>query len=171
MEKITLKEYKDYLIDKYVYEMDNLESRRLMRVNLLNSNYNDEYLERVIIGTYNFIDKIIKISENNYYGSITIPLDMEPMIMDINLNVVGGFISDTVVSDSDNNFYSIGLLKKIFGSFFYIEPCRIDFYEEIDEDDDFCIVSEIPTYYLYIQCEKEIIDSVKNEKVLKMVKK
>ena len=171
MEKITLKEYKDYLIDKYVYEMDNLESRRLMRVNLLNSNYNDEYLERVIIGTYNFIDKIIKISENNYYGSITIPLDMEPMIMDINLNVIGGFISDTVVRDSNNNFYSIGLLKKVFGSFFYIEPCRIDFYEEIDEDDDFCIVSEIPTYYLYIQCEKEIIDSVKNEKVLKMVKK
>lgn len=171
MEQITLEEYKCYLIDKYVYEMDNSELRRLMRVNLLNSSYKDEYLENVIIGTYNFIDKIIKMSENNYCGSIRISLDREPVITDINLNLVGGFISDTIVRDTDNNFYSVGLLKRIFGSFFYIEPGMIEFYEEIDEDDDFCIVSEIPTYYLYIQCEKEIIDSVKNKKVLKMMKK
>jgi len=171
MEQITLEEYKCYLINKYSYEIDNSELRRLRRMNLLNSNYKDEYLESVIIGTYNFINKIIEIYENNYFGYIKIPLEMEPVITDINLNLVGGFISDTVVSDSDNNFYSIGLLKKVFGSFFYIDPCMIEFYEEIDDEDGLYIVSEIPTYYLYIQCEKRIIDSVKNEKVLRMVKK
>ena len=40
-------------------------------------------------------------------------------------------------------------------------------YNEIDEDDDLCIVSEIPTYHLYIQCEKEKIKEVTKTKILK----
>lgn len=71
-------------------------------------------------------------------------------------------MSDMVVNDSDNNFYSISLLKKIFGPFFHIEPCKIQFSEEVNGDDDFSIISEIPSYYLYIQCKKEAIDNVRD---------
>jgi len=85
----------------------------------------------------------------------------------IDLNLRGGWWSDIIVNDSDNNFYSVELVKEIFGPYFSIEPDKIEFYDEIDEDDDLCIVSKIPNYYLYIQCKKEIIEEVKKRKKLK----
>lgn len=163
---INLEEYKDYLVDKYRHECDNNETQRQKRLSLLNSKYKNEYLENIIISTYNFANKIIEMSENNYYGYIEIPLESEPNITYIELNLTGAWMSDTIVRDSKNNFYSIGLLMKIFGNFFLINPCKVEINEEIDEDDDFLIVSEIPSYYLYIQCKKEIIENAKI-KVLK----
>jgi len=77
-------------------------------------------------------------------------------------------MSDIVVRDSDNNFYSIGLLKKIFGNLFPIELCKIEFIEELDGDDEFLILSQIPCYSLYIPCEKEAIDKIKKSKVLRI---
>jgi len=171
MDRINIEEYKFYLINKYRYECDNNEIQREKRLSLLNKLYKDEYLESIIIGTYNFANKIIEMSENNYNGYIEIPLENEPKIIDIFLNLTGGWMSDTIVSDSENNFYSIGLLKQIFGKFFYIEPNRVEFTEELDEDDDFSILSEIPSYYLYIQCKKEVIDNAKKTKVLRITKK
>lgn len=170
MYKINLEEYKCYLVNKYNHECDNNEKQRQKRISLLNNKYKNEYLENIIVGTYNFINKIIEISENNYYGYIEIPLETEPEIIYIDLDLTGGWKSDTIVSDSENNFYSVSLLKKIFGQFFSIEPCKIEFHEEIDEDDDFLILSEIPNYYLYIQCKKEIIDNARKTKVLRITK-
>lgn len=167
---IGLEEYKTYLIDAYKHECDNIESERLKRTAILEKKYSNEYLESIIEGTYNFINKIIEISQTNYNGYIKIPLEEEPNIKYIDLNLTGGWMSDTIVNDSDNNFYSIGLLKKVFGEFFSIEPCEIEYNEEIEGDEDFLVVSEIPSYYLYIQCKKEIIEEVNEEKVLRITK-
>ena len=168
--EISLEDYKSYLVGVYKHECDNTENERLKRITLLNKKYENEYLESVIDGTYNFINKIIKISDDNYNGYIKILLENEPEIIYIDLNLTGGWMSDTIVNDSNNNFYSIGLLKKVFGDFFSIEPCEIEFSEEVEEEDDFSIVSEVPSYYLYIQCKKEIIEEIKEEKVLRITK-
>lgn len=171
MKIISLDEYKNYLVTKCRYECDNNEVKRQKRMSLLNSKYNNEYLDSIIEGTYNLVNKIIKISENRYYEFIEIPLECEPEIVYIDLNLTGGWWSDIVVSDSDNNFYSIGLLKKIFGPLFGIEPCKVEFTDQWDEEDDFSILSQIPSYSLYIQYQKEIIENLKNEKVLRITKK
>lgn len=168
MDKIDLEQYKNYLLNCYKHEYDNNENKRQERIQLLNNKYKDEYLESIIVGTYNFVNKIIDISENNYNGYIKIPLYTEPDIIYIDLDLAGGWMSDTIVSDSENNFYSVSLLKKIFGERFHIEPCQIDFTREINEEEDFSIVSEIPSYYLYIQCKKEIIDNARKAKVLRI---
>lgn len=161
MERISLEEYKSFLVNKYVYEYDNNESRRQKREVLLNKQYPSEYLESIITGTYAFVDKIIEMAENNYHGYVEIPLDYEPMITHISLNLIGGWASDTIVSDSENNIYSISLLKKVFGPKFYIEPCKVEITESLDEADDFAILSEIPAYFSYIECSKEVLESVK----------
>ena len=167
----SLEEYKEYLVSKYSAEYDNNEIQRQKRWELLNSKYSDEYLESILDGTRSFIKKIIELSDNNYYGYIEIPLECEPDITYIDLNLMGGWASDKIVKDSNNNFYSIGLLKKVFGGLFIIVPCKVGLDEELDEDEEFSILSEVPSYSLYIQCEKEIIDSVRGTKVLKITKK
>ena len=106
------------------------------------------------------------MSENNYHGFLEFPLEREPKIIYIELNLTGGWMSDTIVSDSESNFYSIGLLRKIFGPFLTIEPCKVELVEEFVDYDDFSILSEIPSYSLYIQCKKEIIESAKVVKKL-----
>lgn len=170
MEKISLEEYKDYLVNTYMHECDNNEFGRNKRRVLLANCYTDTYLESVISGTYNLVNKIFDLSEDNYPGFIEIPLDYEPDIHYLSLNLTGGWMSDTIVRDSDNNFYSLGILRKVFGPMFIIEPSKVEFYEEIDEDDDFSIVSEIPSWSFYFQCSKEAIDSAKGNKVLKLTK-
>ena len=170
MEKIDLDEYKNYLINSYVYECDNTVESRMKRAVLLQKKYPDSYLESVIDGTYDLIDKIFEKADDNYPGFIEIPLEKEPDIELLSLNLTGGWMSDTIVRDSDSNFYSINLLRRFFGPFFGIDTSRVEIYEEIDGDDDFFIMSEIPTYSLYIQCSKEIIDKAKDSKVLKLSK-
>ena len=59
MEQITLEQYKKYLVSRYNWECDNTEQGRLKRMSLLNHRYTDEYLENIVIGTYNFVNKII----------------------------------------------------------------------------------------------------------------
>lgn len=162
MEKINLYDYKEYLIKTYKHECDNDEQSVLKRRNILDKKYADEYLEEIIIGTCNLISKIFEKSRDDYFGYISIPLDEAPNITYIDLNLTGGWMSDTIVKDSMDNFYSVDLLKQVFGSFFIIEPCKVEIIEETDENDNLGIVSEIPSYYLYIQCKKEIIDNVRD---------
>lgn len=166
MNQIDLFEYKELLIRKYRYECDNTDEKILERKDNLETRYEDEYLEEIISCTYCFISKILGMMGEYYAGYIEIPLDYKPVIEHISLNLTGGWISDTIVKDSDNNFYSIGILKKIFGPRFMIEPCKIEFIREFDEEDDCTIMEEIPSYYLYIQCKKEIIDEIKNDFII-----
>ena len=165
MEKIDLEQYKNYLINNYTHKCDDNEISKQKRIEILNNKYKNEYLESIITGTYNFARKIITSYNSNESEYIEIPLQEEPHIEYIYLNLTGGWMSDTIVKDSENNFYSIGLLKKIFGNFFYIEPNKIEITEEWDEDEDFSTLTEIPSYYLYIQCKKEIINDVKKKLV------
>ena len=72
-------------------------------------------------------------------------------------------MSDTIIKDTDNNLYSIRLVRQIFGSNFIIEPCMIDIIETWEEDDEFAIMSEEHLYYLYIQCKKEVLDNVRGQ--------
>lgn len=162
MVSISLEQYKDYLINSYKHEYDNTEYQITKRKKILKNKYKDDYLESIVLGTYQLVNKILEISDDNYHGYINIPLEKKPDITYINLDLCGGWMSDTIIDDSDNNFYSINLLKKIFGPFFSIEPCKIELTEEVDSDDDIVIMSEIPSYYLYIQCKKEVLDNAKN---------
>lgn len=170
MDRISVEEYKFFLVDKYDWEYDNNEAQRQKRLALLNSKYSREYLEEIIVGTYDFANKIIEMYDDNCHGYIKLPLECEPNVTHIDLNLMGGWKSDIIVMDSLNNFYSVRLLKKIFGNGFHITPNMIEVDEELYEDDDFSILGEIPSYYLYIQCKREIIDSVKNEKVFRITK-
>ena len=88
---------------------------------------------------------------------INIPLEKEPNIVYIDLNLRGGWWSDIIVSDSDNNFYSVELVKKIFGPHFIIEPDRIEHYEEIDEE---YIEEDVEED---IETEEEIIEEIQEE--------
>ena len=130
---------------------------------MLEKTFNEEYLENVLEKTYEFVDKILEMSSDNYKGYIEIPLEYETKIIYINLDLTGGWKSDTLFLDSDGNFYSECLLKKIFGPYFYIDPCKTEFIEEMIEEEDIDILSEIPTYSLYIQCKGEIIDEVREK--------
>lgn len=163
MKIYDLEHYKEYLINYYYYECDNNEDAIFYRKELLAKMYSDDYLKNVIFQTYNFVNKLLQISKDDYYGYIKIQLESEPNINYVSLNITGGHFSDTIVNDSNGNLYSIFLLKEIFGNRFIIDPCHNDFSYEVEEDNDFCMLSEIPFYFLYIQCEKEIIDEVRND--------
>lgn len=156
-----MEEYKELLIKTFVHECDNNELMINIRRNILNNKYNDEYLQNIINGTQDFINKIINITSNNYFGYISIPLKSEPYIESIYLT--DGCQVDEIVKDSNNNFYSIRIFKKIFGDAFKIISNKIGLVDDIVEEDGIFIVGFIPLYCLHIQCKKEIIDNVKNE--------
>ena len=171
MDRISLDSYKKYLIDHYKYECDNNEICRQRRKDSLERQYTDELLNSIIDGTYRFIDKILELSSSDYPGYIEIPLDFEADISYLFLNLTGGWMSDTIVRDSDGNFYSVGLIRCAFGPYFIIEPSKVKYNEEEDIiDEDTFILSEIPNYSLYIQCNKDILDSVR-QKEIKLVLK
>lgn len=163
MNLISLEDYKIYLIEKYRYEYDNNEAMQRKRCGLLNKNYSDEYLQSIICGTDKFINKIFDLSSDDYVGFIERELECEPEITYINLDLIGGWMSDTIVKDSDDNFYSMGLVRRIFGNMFIIDPEKVDVEEKLFDDGDICIGSEIPSYSLYIQCEKKYIEEAKTK--------
>ena len=59
MSRINIEEYKNHLINYYRYEYDNAENQRKKRMLLLANKYSDEFLEKIILGTYN--DKRVTI--------------------------------------------------------------------------------------------------------------
>ena len=57
---ITLEEYKMYLINSYVYEIDNTDKKRQERKNYLEEKYKDVYINKIIEDTYKIIELIQK---------------------------------------------------------------------------------------------------------------
>ena len=159
---ISVDKYKEELVNTYRYECDNTDEKRKTRRNDLEEHTSDEMLDGIIKGTEAFIKKILSLSEKNYPGFIRIPLEEEPTEKRISLNLVGGASSDRIYLDSDGNYYSMRILLDTFGDGFHIEPCRTDFIDEIDRG-EITIISEIPSYSLYIQCKKSVIDKVRRE--------
>ena len=56
---ITLEEYKELLINTYVYEVDNSEDRKEKRREALIEVYGKEYLQKIIDDTNDFVKLIL----------------------------------------------------------------------------------------------------------------
>lgn len=141
---ITLEEYKEYLINTYVYEIDNSNIKKIERHKKLNKNYQDNYLNKIIIDTYKLINLILEVKNNNYY-SIKIN-ENNPNY--ISLNLTGGWHSDTIYEDFNGNLISEYILKYFFGNTIIVET-KVEEYEFDTEDPD--ILSFDYEYYLYVQ--------------------
>lgn len=141
---INLEEYKNVLVNTYRYEIDNSESKKEERRELLNRRYNDEYLNKIITDTYHVIKNIFDISENGYCN---ISMDDDTTCY-ISLNLIGGYSSDILYIDSYGNIISRYILKETFGNLFSITVKEIE-YDFAEDDPD--IMSFDYSYSLYLQ--------------------
>ena len=150
---VGLDEYKKRLIDYYYYECDNNIEKRKLREQNLNKEYGDEYLNKIIEDTYNFIKKIFDEIENSYFR---IPLD-EDITSYISLNLIGGYSSDTLFTDCSGSIISRYILQRTFGSRLTVEV-HTDEYEKYDDPD---IVSFDYKYSLYLQGFPENMEGIR----------
>jgi len=135
----NVEEYKNYLIDYYCNECDNNEERRNKRKDYLERNYSDEYLQRIINDTLNFISTFVENNFNNQKGYIEI--DLLENLGGINLNISGGWFSDVLYSVGTYEselIISRHLLEEFFENDFRIEEDhKVE--EVVDEfDEDVC---------------------------------
>lgn len=143
---ITLEEYKEYLISVYRYEIDNTEENINKRKNNLKRKYDDDFLRKIIIDTYSFVRDVLSSKTiKNGYCSFDLEKDTTSYI---DLNLVGGYNSDTIFSDANGKLISKYILSKVFGDYFIIDVKEelID-YETEDED----IFGIDVNYSLYMQ--------------------
>ena len=157
---ITLEEYKDYLISVYKYEIDNSLEKRNQRKEYLSKQYSDAYLNKIIIDTLKISNEIIEHKELNYY---LIKLKESYCMKTISLNLCGGWHSDMIYEDENNNLISEHILKQIFGKTTIIEIEEKE-YEFDSGDDD--ILSFDYEYFLYLQN----INSIDRKKLVKIHK-
>ena len=141
---INLEEYKNVLVNIYRYEIDNSESKREERKELLNKRYSDEYLNKIITDTYNVIKSIFDISDNGYCD---ISMDDDTTCY-ISLNLTGGYSSDILYIDSYGNIISRYILKETFGNLLSISVKEIEHDFDTGEPD---IISFDYSYSLYLQ--------------------
>ena len=155
---ISLKEYKNYLITQYHYEIDdNIPSKREERKKQLEKTYSDEELNEIIKDTYSFIKDALNSPEVIYDGYMKIPIP-EDTTSFISLNLTGGYHSDTLYKDDKGRTVSHYIAKQIVGSYFYIGI--IDEEREFEEDD---IVGFDVDYYLYMQNFPENLNKLRRE--------
>lgn len=142
---ISLEEYKKYLIYICRYNIDLCETNIKKREEYLNKHYSDEYLNKIINDTYDFIYQIFE-SDTVDLGYCSFDTD-EDNITGINLNITGGGYSDTIFCDLNGRLISKYILEKIFGKYFSISIKKdiIPF----DMSDD--IISFNFKYNLYLQ--------------------
>lgn len=161
---ITLEEYKRALISRYRYKIDDCESRRLKREEILNRDYPDEYLNKVISDTYSVIRDIFDI-DTIKYGYCKIDLRNTGVLNDISskelsLNLVGGFSSDTLYIEESGRIISHYILEQTFGKYLIIS-------EDVDEiefeTDDPDILSYDYHFYLYLQRFPDNMDEIKKD--------
>ena len=141
---ITLKQYKNHLIDTYTYEMDNLNDKKEERKRKLESKYSDEDLTSIIFDTYSFARDVLDI-DTVKEGYCKIPLE-ENTTEYVSLGLIGAHHSDTLFTDPKGRKISKYVARQFFGDYFYID-IDADEYEEVDGD----IGSFHYDYYLYMQ--------------------
>lgn len=110
---IGLIDYKNYLINKYSYEIDNNDIKRNNRKQHLIKYYSDEYLEKIINDTYSVIREIFDRENQEYFN---IKLYDYNNVAYVSLNLHGGWFSDRLYIDSNNRIISEYILKHIFGN-------------------------------------------------------
>lgn len=153
---ITLNEYKTYLINYYVHEIDNNDDKRLYRKESLEKQYNDEDLTKIINDTYDFIKEALCCDTINSGYSI-VPLEDDTTSY-ISLNLVGGWFADTLFTDLKGKIISRYIMKYVLGSHFDIEVIDEEI-ERDNEDDD--IVSFYHNYYMYLRGFPKNIEEIK----------
>lgn len=130
-----LEEYKEEVIAYYRWERDNTEEERIKRRKMLSIRYSDEYLLNIIQNTEEFIYYLInkmetenKVIDDNIYTLIELESDKATYYNNtLNLNLTGGWPSDTFFYIEKGKLISMSLLRKFFKCF-HIE-C---FCEEVD---------------------------------------
>ena len=153
---ISLSEYKQHLISVYSWPIDNSKDEFEKRKKIMNDKYPDEYIEKIISDTKDFIYDVLS-SETIKSGYFLKEIDDDTTSY-IDLNLSGGAYSDTLfVDDSTGRIISNYLMHQVLGRdlIIYIK-C-----DEIEDDSDEDILSFYFRYYIYIQGFPENIDKVK----------
>ena len=142
---ITLEEYKKYLLSGYRWKIDSLLDKVKERERLLSRKYPDEFLDKIIIDTYEFTKDIFNC-ETLQYGYCDFEIDKDTSF-GIDLMIGGGGYSDILYKDSEDRIISEHILETIFGKSFYINvKC-----EEIERESEEDILSFDYHYSLYMQ--------------------
>jgi len=142
---VALDEYKNNLVSSYKWPMDNNKSEIENRKQLLTKKYSDQYLEQIISDTSSFIKDVL-CSETLEHGYFISDIE-EDTTSYIDLNLHGGYKSDTLFIDSTGRIISEWLMKMTFGSgLITVVQC-----DEIEDTFDEDILSYYYRYYIYIQ--------------------
>ena len=142
---ISLNDYKNRLIERYSWPVDNTELEIEKRRQLLTKKYSDDYLEKIISDTNSFIKDVLSSEtlEYDYYES---EID-EDTTTYIDLDLHGGWSSDVLYIDSTGRIISHGLISQFFDN-------KIQMYikcDEIEDTSDPDILSFYYRYYIYMQ--------------------
>ncbi len=165
---ISLNEYKNYLISNYKWNIDNSEEFILKRKKVLHQKYEDEFLSRVISDTYLFARSVVE-DENMGYGYYKSEVYNDTTTY-INLELHGGWMSDTLYVDSEGRYISTYIIKTIFGRSIMIELRT----EELEREVDDGMFTFDYNYYIYMQGFPNDLSSIRNSLVsgeMKLIKK
>ena len=116
---VNLKQYKNYLINKFDFDMDNMNEKRFFRKIMLENQYSDEELIGIIRDTYSFVKELLD-SDIIKEGSCKIPVN-EDNTKKINLGLTGNHPSDILFCDNEGRSISKYVTKELFGDYFYIQ--------------------------------------------------
>lgn len=152
---LNLKQYKNYLINKFDFDMDNMNEKRFFRKIMLENQYSDEELIGIIRDTYSFTLDLLD-SDNIKDGSCKIPVK-EDNTKKINLGLTGNHPSDILFYDNEGRSISKYVTKELFGDYFYIDLLSIEYEKEDD------IVSSYNDYYIYMQGIPDNIEKLKKD--------
>lgn len=153
---VSLEEYKNYLVNFYSWPMDGAKSFIKKRKEILTNKYSDSYLLRIISDTNSFAKDVL-ISDTIDYGYFNTEVNADEPLF-INLELHGGWMSDTIYIDSKGRYISKHLIKTIFGKETIIK-LKVDEIERIT-DDDICGFDY--RYYIYMQGFSENLNMIRN---------
>lgn len=142
---ISLNEYKNYLANTYSWSIDNSSELALKRRKLLELKYGDEFLSKVIGDSYSFARSVLNSNTINsgYFRSEL----SDDTTMYINLELHGGWMSDTLFVDSEGRYISKHIIKTIFGRSSIIELKT----EEVEREVEDRMFTFDYNYYIYMQ--------------------
>lgn len=153
---ISLDEYKNYLVNFYSWPMDNSKSLAKKRKEILAKKYSDNYLLKIISDTNSFVKDVL-ISDTIDYGYFKSKVPNDTTLF-IDLELHGGWMSDTIYIDSKGRYISKYLTKVIFGEETIIE-LTVDEIEKVT-DEDICGFDY--RYYIYMQNFPANLNKIRN---------
>lgn len=153
---ISLNEYKDYLASSYSWPIDNSEYLALKRKKLLELKYSDEFLSKIIGDSYSFAKSVLNSNTiNNGYFRDELSDDTT---MYINLELHGGWMSDTLFVDSEGRYISKYIIKTIFGRSVLVELRT----EEVEREVEDGMFTFDYNYYIYMQGFPEDLSDIRS---------